>query len=159
MTDGKSQGQVVSAARFYIDTLGKYGRIAFSELGGINSKVASTEYIYNDAEGKTVHTKQFGKTEPPTVTLKRGLDVPGQKALMTWHVEARAGLASARTDVVLVVTDASGTQDSEIKYLLHGAWLSEMTVTSMKAGDSSVAMVEVKISCEQITIDGVPIPA
>ncbi|WBQ06492.1 phage tail protein [Kribbella sp. CA-293567] len=147
------QDQVVSAARFVADFQGSpMGRMAFAELGGINSKVASQEYIYNDAEGNTRHTKQFGKTDPPTISLKRALDAGGSVKILAWHELARLGKAAARADGTLTVYDASGTQQA--LYLIENAWLSEVTISSMKAGSSEVAMIECKITCESITGKG-----
>nr|WP_042177862.1 phage tail protein [Kibdelosporangium sp. MJ126-NF4]CEL12817.1 hypothetical protein [Kibdelosporangium sp. MJ126-NF4]CTQ98503.1 hypothetical protein [Kibdelosporangium sp. MJ126-NF4] len=151
MADGKQQAQVVSAARFIIDFVGSpMGRIAFSELTGISSKVASTEYIYNDDSGNTVNTKQFGKTDPPTISLKRALDAAGSKLLLAWHAQARIGNPSARVSGTLTVMDASGGSDNKIVYNLHGAWCSELTIAGMKAGSSDVATIECKIACESI---------
>jgi phage tail-like protein len=149
MTSATSQPQVVTAARFYLNFT-NLGTIAFSELQGITSKVGSQEYIYNDEKGATIHTKQFGKTEPPTVTLKRGLDTAGNAKLMAWHAMARAGDPGARGDGTLTVMDASGKQ--EIVYTLHNAWCSELVVSGMKAGDSAVATIECKVTCESIAV-------
>jgi phage tail-like protein len=155
MTNPSDQSQVISAARFYIDFPGTLGRIAFSELGGINSKVNAQDYTYNDDKGITRITKQYGKTDPPTITLRRGLDRAGTAKLMEWHAMARLGKKEARVLGSLVVTDASGSGDVQIKYDLHGAWCSELNVTNMKAGSSEVAMLECKITCEFIGVEGV----
>lgn len=149
MTVATTQTQVVSAARFYL-TFTNLGTIAFSELGGISSKVGALEYIFNDDKGNTIHTKQFGKTEPPTITLKRGLDSAGNNKLMAWHAMARQGLAAARGDGTLTVMDASGAEP--IVYTLQNAWCSEIQVSGMKAGDSAVATIEIKITCEHIVV-------
>lgn len=142
-----TQDQVITQARFYIDFT-HIGRIAFSELSGITSKVVSTEYIYNDPRGGTVLTKQFGKTEPPTITLKRGLDAEGNAKLLLWHEMARNGDPMARSSGLLTVTDPSGKQ--EIVYQIINGWCSDLSITGLKAGDSSVTMIECKITCERI---------
>ncbi|TWD79395.1 tail tube protein gp19 [Kribbella amoyensis] len=150
MGNGATQDTVVSAARFVADFQGTpMGTLAFSELGGINSKVGSSEYIYNDARGDTVHTKQFGKTEPPTITLKRALDAAGNTAILLWHQQARAGDPAARQDGTLSVY-RSGSTEREAWYVIHKAWISEVTITAMKAGSSDVAMIECKLTCESI---------
>ncbi|MEV8374597.1 phage tail protein [Kribbella sp. NPDC056861] len=146
----QTQDQVVSAARFVVDFPGSpVGRMAFSELGGINSKVASQEYIYNDATGNTVHTKQFGKTEPPTISLKRAVDQAGTNAILLWHAKARGGDPTARVPGTLSVYDAG--KNLQAMYYLTNAWLSEVVISSMKAGASDVAMIECKITCEEIS--------
>jgi phage tail-like protein len=151
MGDATQQAHVISAARFVIDFPGTpLGRVAFSELGGISSKVASQEYIYNDDQGKTIHTKQFGKTEPPTITLKRGLDADGNGKLLAWHLLARQGKPAARADGTLTVMDASVEGSVKVVYALEGAWCSELMISGMKAGASDVATIECKITCESI---------
>jgi phage tail-like protein len=150
MADAAQQPQVITAARFIVDFPGQQiGRIAFSELGGISTKVVSQEYIYNDSEGKTVHTKQYGKTEPPTITLKRGLDAEGNGKLLGWHLVAREGKPEARLDGTLTIMDASGAA-AKVVYALEGAWCSELNITGMKAGASEVVTIECKITCESI---------
>jgi phage tail-like protein len=141
---------IVSAARFVIDLPGTIvGRMDFSELGGINSKVASTEYLYSNSDGTLVHTKQFGKTEPPTITLKRAVDKSGTNRLLVWHNLARSGSADARCDGSLSVYPA-GNDEATAVYFIHGAWLSDLTISSLKAGSSEVALIECKITCERI---------
>lgn len=150
MMDATTQETVVSAARFVADFKGSpMQTMAFSELGGINSKVGSQEYIFNDATGKTVHTKQFGKTEPPTIILKRALDAAGNFAILAWHEMARSGDPAARADGTLSVYTA-GSKSPETVYVIESAWISEVTITSMKAGSSDVAMIECKLTCEKI---------
>jgi tail tube protein gp19 len=145
-----TQSQVVSAARFVADFKGTpMQTIAFSELGGINSKVVASEYIFNDVRGETVHTKQFGKTEPPTIVLKRALDAAGNAAILLWHEKARAGAPDARADGTLSVF-APGSKSPDTVYVIHNAWISEVTISSMKAGASDVAMIECKLTCESI---------
>lgn len=151
MTAASTQAQVISAPRFYL-WFANLGTIAFSELSGITSKVASQEYIFNDDKGTTFHTKQFGKTEPPTITLKRGLDKGGNEALLKWHAMARVGNPLARGDGSLTVMDAAGNEENKIVYILEGAWCSELVVSGMKAGDSSIATIECKITCEAIGV-------
>jgi phage tail-like protein len=147
---GNPQDQVVSAARFVIDFPGSpVGRMGFSELGGINSKVASQEYIYNDNTGNTVHTKQFGKTEPPTISLKRAVDQAGTNAILLWHAKARDGDATARVPGTLTVYDAG--KNVQAQYFIDDAWVSEVSISSMKAGASDVAMLECKITCTKIS--------
>jgi phage tail-like protein len=149
MAAGQQQ-QVISAARFIIEFSQPMGQIAFSELAGISSKVGSQEYIYNDDKGNTIHTKQFGKTEPPTVTLKRALDSEGSKLIMNWHKVARGGDSAARQDGLLKVMGGDGK--NQVIYKLHHAWCSEVTISGMKAGSSDVATIECKLTCEEITV-------
>lgn len=154
MGSGTTQTQVISAARFFIE-FENLGKIAFSELSGITSKVTHQEYIYNDEKGQTHHTKQFGKTEPPTITLKRGLDADGNAKLLAWHAMARHGQPGARSSGFLTVMDASGDSSAQIVYQIVNGWCSEIVVNGMKAGDSAVPAIECKIVCEEIVVPSV----
>jgi hypothetical protein len=150
MNDGSIQEMVVTAARFVADFKGTpMGTLAFAELGGINSKVTSQEYIYSDSRGETVHTKQFGKTDPPTISLKRALDAVGNHKILAWHEMARLGDPLARQDGTLSVF-IGNNKSPETVYIIHKAWISEVSITSMKAGSSDVAMIDCKITCEKI---------
>jgi hypothetical protein len=120
---------VITAARFIVSIDGV--ETAFSELSGINSEVESSEYIAVDPQGNIVHTKQYGKTKPPTVTLKRGVDNNGQ--MWVWHQQ---------------VQDAQGANFQ--KYVLEGAWLSKLEIGGLKAGDSAVVVETVQIVCDYI---------
>ncbi|MEC3978757.1 phage tail protein [Amycolatopsis sp. H20-H5] len=151
MPGPNEQGQVISAARFRLELPG-HGALALSEVSGIKSTVGTIEYIYNDDKGQTRHTKQFGKTDPPSVTVKRGLDLEGNDVLLRWHGFARDGdrLKAVIQSVSLVISDASGAAASEVTYLLENAWCQELTVSPMKAGDGQVSYIEAKITCDRI---------
>jgi len=144
-----TQGQVATGGRFVAEFTGTpIGRMAFSELAGINSKVTPSEYIFNNDRGVTQLTKQFGKTEPPMVTLKRAVDGAGVAAIMLWHQMARDGDDRARQPGTLTVYDAAGAVQTV--YMMENAWLSEISVTSAKAGQGEASMIECKITCEEI---------
>jgi phage tail-like protein len=135
---------VITAARFIVSIDGV--ETAFSELSGINSEVESSEYISVDPQGNIVHTKQYGKTKPPTVTLKRGVDNNGQ--MWVWHQQVLQGLPSGRKSATLTLQDAQGANFQ--KYVLEGAWLSKLEIGGLKAGDSAVVVETVQIVCDYI---------
>ncbi|MEU9704470.1 phage tail protein [Streptomyces sp. NPDC047981] len=131
----------------------------FSELSGITSEIEPVEYIASNArDGNTTLTKQFGKTKPPTVTLKRGVD--GSGALFAWHVMARAGAAAARMSGTLsILGHPNSPGDSKpvlAAYMLTGAWPSKVEVGNLKAGASEVVLESVTFTCE--SIQSAPLP-
>jgi phage tail-like protein len=135
---------VITAARFIINIDGV--ETAFSELSGINSEVEASEYISADPNGNIVHTKQYGKTKPPTVTLKRGVDNNSQ--MWTWHEGALKGDPAARRSATLILQDAQGKNFQ--KYLLWSAWCSKLEIGGLRAGDTAVVVETVTIVCDSI---------
>lgn len=139
-----SVSPVITAARFIISIDGI--DTSFSELSGINSEVEAAEYISVGTDGSISHTKQFGKTKPPTITLKRGVDNSGN--MWTWHQLVLTSDPSARKTATLSLQDAQGTTFQ--KYVLEGAWVSKLEIGGLKAGDSAVVMETVQIVCDYI---------
>jgi phage tail-like protein len=138
---------VITAARFVINIDGM--ETSFSKLSGITSEVEPAEYISVDPTGGIVHTKQFGKTKPPTVTLERGVDTNSQ--MWVWHQAALEGHPNARRSATLKLLDAGG--NTQASYLLEGAWVSKLDIGALKAGDSAVVCETVQIVCDKITLN------
>lgn len=137
--------QVLSAAHFTISIDGT--EVAtFSELTGINSEVEAVEYIAANTQGQVVHSKQFGKTKPPKVTLKRGLD--GSKAIWMWHQAVLDGDPGALRTCTLSLKTSKG--DIAISYVLEDAWPAKVDIAGAKAGASDVIMETVEMVCSQI---------
>lgn len=148
-----AQSKVVSAPRFYISVDG-VPVASFQEMSSMVSEVDAQEYIYCDNTGAITHTKQYGKTKPPEVTLKRGFD--DDKYLWTWHMRVRYNDPTAPIDAHLnVVQTKAGAKDpSDVEtimaFSLLNAWPKKLEVSGLKAGDSSVAVQSVVLVCDQI---------
>ncbi|MFJ9558606.1 phage tail protein [Streptomyces fuscichromogenes] len=140
---------VMSASTFVIQVDGI--KVAtFSELSGINTEVESVEYISSGPEG-ILHTKQYGKTKPPTVTLKRGLDP--ETYMWLWHQAVLQGDPLARKTCSLQLFAASSSPKSGhpiITYLLENAWPSKLEIGGMKAGATEIVTETVVLHCDQI---------
>lgn len=143
--------QGFSAPRFAIQTDGV--TIPLTELNGITSHVEKHEYIYNNHKGETIHTKQFGKTNPPTVSVTTPLDTKTFAKVMTWHEAARSGKTEARKDVTLTFYTPDGSEQSV--YTIEAAWLSKLEVTQAKAGSSDTLQVKLTLECDKISAAGV----
>jgi phage tail-like protein len=140
---------VLSASTFVIQVDG-IQVATFSELSGINTEVESVEYISTGREG-VVYTKQYGKTKPPTVTLKRGLDP--QTYMWAWHQMVLRGEPEARKTCSLQLFAAAQSPSSGqpiITYLLENAWPSKLEIGGMKAGATEVVNETVVLHCDQI---------
>lgn len=156
MTSPGNQVKVVSAPRFYIDISG-YPVASFQEMSSMVSEVDAQEYITCDNQvkpGAVWHTKQFGKTKPPEVTLKRGFDT--DKTLWAWHMQVRNNDPTAPKDAWLYVVQtkpgAADPNETEtvMSFHLHNAWPKKIDVTGLKAGDSAVAVQSITLVCDQI---------
>jgi phage tail-like protein len=140
---------VMSASTFVIQVDG-VNVATFSELAGINTEVEPVEYISTGPEG-IIHTKQFGKTKPPSVTLKRGLD--SESKMWAWHQAVLRGDPTARKTCSLQLFAAAASPRSGtpiITYLLENAWPSKLEIGGMKAGSSEVVTETVVLHCDQI---------
>jgi phage tail-like protein len=150
---GQPQSKVVSAPRFYISVDG-VPVASFQEMSSLVSEVDAQEYIYCDNQGAVTHTKQYGKTKPPEVTLKRGFD--DDKYLWTWHMRVRYNDPTAPIDAHLNVVQtkpgATDPQDTEtvMAFSLINAWPKKLEVSGLKAGDSAVAVESIVLVCDQI---------
>lgn len=141
--------QPVSAARFVVTVLGWSAGLGFTELAGFNSAVESSEYSYNGRLGN-VRTKQFGRSNPPAITLKRALDSVGFAQLFAWHALARANnpLAKVPANFTIVAAD-----DSPVAMCtLEGAWCARLELDPAQAGASAVVMMKVTIECDEIVM-------
>lgn len=130
----------------------KLENIAFQELGGINSEISIETYISADSAGFVNHTKQFGITKPPTVTLKRGLD--NSLVLWAWHQMAMAGDPAARAQYLSLDIYGGGLQNIQqqrpsMSYTLVNAWCAKINISSAKAGESFMTE-DVTIACDMI---------
>ncbi|MFF8831231.1 phage tail protein [Streptomyces sp. NPDC015131] len=138
--------QAITAARFVV-SFDQSAPSYFSELSGITSEVEPTEYIASHSRsGRVVHTKQFGKTKPPTVTLKRGVD--GTGFLFAWHAMVREGNPAAKMTGTLELQDAAGA--TQMTYRLFNAWPSKVEVGNLKAGASEIVLETVTFTCEEV---------
>jgi phage tail-like protein len=143
---GATKDQVLSAAHFTIEIEGTVVA-TFSELTGINSEVEAVEYIAVK-DGHVVHSKQFGKTKPPKVSLKRGMDKEGTHNLWAWHQAVLDGDPGALRTCELTLKTSSG--EISLSYVLEDAWPAKIDVAGAKAGSSDVITQTVEMVCSQI---------
>jgi phage tail-like protein len=137
---------LVSTARFVVSADG-LGEISFSELTGITSEVEVSEYMASNKMGVSL-SKQFGRTKPAEVTLKRGVDQ--NLKLWEWHQKVLAGDPTARRSCTLTLLDSAGVIKQA--YNLLNAWPAKLEISGMKAGASDNAVATVKLVCEQIDV-------
>lgn len=140
---------VMSASTFVIQVDG-IQVASFSELSGISTEVEPVEYISTGPEG-ILHTKQYGKTKPPTVTLRRGMDT--ETYMWAWHQAVLQGEPTARKTCSLQLFAAAQSPKSGqpiITYILENAWPSKLEISGMKAGATELVTETVVLHCDQI---------
>lgn len=141
--------QYVSAARFVITCEGWAVGLGFSEMAGFNSIVEHQEYSYNGRRGN-IHTKQFGRPKPPSVTLKRALDAPGFGQLFSWHLLARGNSPLAKVPATFAIMDANGATTACC--ILENAWCARLELDPATAGSSNVVMMRTTIECDSVLL-------
>lgn len=139
--------EYASAARFIINCQAWTVGLGFSELAGFNSTVEHQEYSYNGLLGN-VHTKQFGRSKPPAIALKRALDAPGFAQVFAWHALARMNNPLAKVPATFTILDASG--ELLASCVLENAWCARLELDPAQAGTSNVVMMKATIECDSI---------
>ncbi|HEX6525010.1 MAG TPA: phage tail protein [Streptosporangiaceae bacterium] len=149
---------IISAPRFYFQPTGG-GKPAwnFSEMNSISTEVEAHEFIYCDQDGAVQHTKQYGKTVPPSVTLVKPMDA--DRALWAWHMSVQCGNQLARITSTLSVFPA-GSPDLPpqgqplFQWTLEKAWPARIEVSNMQAGSTQTGTLTVTFACDLITVLG-----
>lgn len=139
--------QIVSAARFVVTCEGWTIGLGFSELAGFNSTVEHQDYSYNGILGN-VHTKQFGRARPPSISLKRALDAEGFAQLFAWHSLARMNNPIAKVPAVFMIMGSAG--EITASCVLENAWCAKLELDPAQAGGSTVVMMKATIECDTI---------
>jgi phage tail-like protein len=147
---------VLSAPRFYLQPIGG-GKVAwgFSQMNNIAVEVEPKEYLYCESDGALTHTKQYGKTVPPTVTLEKPMD--NDTTLWAWHMAVQAGMPGARKNCSLTVfgpgSPGVAPQGApEFVWELLEAWPQKIEVSGMHAGDTEVGTLTVTFACDFIQV-------
>lgn len=141
--------ELVSAARFIVTCQFWESGLGFAELAGFNSAVESYEYSFNGTQGN-VHTKQFGRARPPTITLKGGLDPAGFAQIFAWHTMARMNNPKAKVTASFTIMSAAGTVAADC--VLENAWCAKLEIDPVQAGSSNVVMMKTTIECDSILL-------
>nr|WP_042177864.1 phage tail protein [Kibdelosporangium sp. MJ126-NF4]CEL12818.1 hypothetical protein [Kibdelosporangium sp. MJ126-NF4]CTQ98504.1 hypothetical protein [Kibdelosporangium sp. MJ126-NF4] len=140
---------LVSAARFWVSCEGWANGLGFSKLAGFTTEVEFLEYSYNN-RNSNVHTKQFGRPRPPSMTLERGLDAPGYAKLFRWHELARKNDPTAKLPAQFAIMSASG--HLALSCVLENAWCAKLEIDPAQAGASAVVHMRATIVCDDIRL-------
>jgi phage tail-like protein len=149
-------GTVISAPRFLVQPVGG-GKPAwaFTEMNNIAVEVEPATYQYCDSSGAIVHSKNFGATKPPTVTLKKPMDT--DKTLWMWHMSVQMGNPMSCLDCTLQVFGPGSPGVPPMgkpvfTWLLMSAWPNKIEVAGMKAGSTQTGELTVTFACDVIEV-------
>jgi phage tail-like protein len=145
------KGTLLTSAIFKVEAEGK--SVTFSELTGIVSEVEQSEYMEAGAVGP-MFSRHFGKTKPPTVTLKRALRTDGDNTwVWAWHQLARQGISVGGYKDCTLKLYAPGDDPNgagSMSYQLVNAWPAKVEVAGMKAGSTEVVIQTLTLMCDEI---------
>jgi phage tail-like protein len=136
---------IITTAPRFVLSVGHADMGTFSELAGIQADIEPAEYISAFSDS-LIQTRQFGKTTPPTVILKRPYEP--SKALWQWHEAVMLGEPDARKDSDLSIQDDAG--NTLLQYVLHEAWPAKLEISGVKAGVSEVAYETLTLKADSI---------
>lgn len=151
-----SASTILSAPRFYVQPVGGGStKWSFSEMTNITAEVEPSQFLYCDPDGSIVHTKQYGMVKPPTVVLKKPMDL--DRTLWMWHYSCQCGNPEARMDCTLNVFPAGSPGHKPDgkpiwQFTMGLAWPSKMEVSGMKAGSTDTGTLTVTFSCDYIEV-------
>ena len=139
--------EVISAPRFWIYCEAWTAGLGFSELGGVKSQVEPQEYWYSGRLGSTL-SRQFGRSRPCVLTLKRALDEQGFLQLFSWHTLARMNNPLAKVAALFTITSSSGK--AYVSCALENAWCSDIDIENAVTG-MNILWLRATIQCDAIT--------
>ncbi len=121
----------------------------FQEVSGIGMEVTVAEYRNGNEKENSVR-KITGLNKSTDVTMKRG--VIGSLTLYTWLDQIRNGDQSALRDVTIQLQNEDHTA-TVLTWTLHRARIIKHTSGPMNAKGTDVAMEELVLAYERLTID------
>jgi hypothetical protein len=124
--------------------------VPISEIKSVTSSVEKHELLFCDERGNLNHTKQYGKTVPPSVTLTSPLIPDFLKMIYAWHKDVLAGHPEARRDAHLSVMPKGGQY--KIMYQLLLAWPTKIDLGNVKAGATESGQINFTLECDHIDI-------
>jgi phage tail-like protein len=122
-------------------------RAGFSEITGLNSETDVIEYrtgADDMTNRKIPGMKKFGN-----ITLKSGLAASADQDLLTWREAVLKGDIQ-RLDISIIIQDELKTE--QLRYNLRNAWPSKWVGPDLKGGASEMAIEQLEIAHEGVTL-------
>lgn len=119
-----------------------------AEVSGLNLEYDEMTYRYGSSKAFSV-TKMPGLRKAADITIKKGVFKKDSK-FYDWFNDVKMNVPQKRQTVtVLLLDEDAGTV---MTWELGNAYAKKVTSPSMKADSSAVAIEEMVISCETMTI-------
>jgi len=122
-------------------------RAGFSEITGLNSETDVVEYrtgADDMTNRKIPGMKKFGN-----ITLKSGLAASPDQDLLSWRQAVEKGDIQ-RLDVSIIIQDE--LKQEQVRYNLRNAWPSKWVGPDLKSGASEMAIEQLEIAHEGVTL-------
>ena len=119
-----------------------------AEVSGLNLEYDEMTYRYGSSKAFSV-TKMPGLRKAADITIKKGVFKKDSK-FYTWFNDVKMNVPQKRQTVTVLLLDEDG--GTVMTWELGNAYAKKVTSPSMKADSSAVAIEEMVISCETMTI-------
>ncbi len=122
-------------------------RAGFSEITGLNSEQDVIEYR-TGADDMT-NRKLPGMKKYGNITLKGGLAASADQDLLAWRQSVERGDVDRR-DISIIIQDELKAE--QVRYNLRNAWPSKWVGPDLKAGASEMAIEQLEIAHEGVSL-------
>lgn len=119
-----------------------------AEVSGLNTEYDEMTYRYGSSKAFNV-TKMPGLRKASDVTIKKGVFKKDSK-FYDWFNDVKMNVPQKRQTVTVLLLDEDG--GTVMTWELGNAYAKKLTSPSMKADSSAVAIEELTIACETMTL-------
>lgn len=122
-------------------------RAGFSEITGLNSE--SDVIDYRNGNDDITNRRLAGLKKFGAVTLKSGVAASPDQDFLEWRRSVETGDIQ-RTDVSIILLDEQ--RQEQVRYNLRNAWPSKWMGPDLKAGASEMAIEQLEIQHEGLSL-------
>jgi phage tail-like protein len=119
----------------------------FSEVTGLNSENDVIEYRTGNDD--MTNRKIPGMNKYGNVTLKGGVAAAADQDFIAWRLSVQTGDIDRR-EISIIVQDEQKTE--QVRYNLRNAWPSKWVGPDLKGGASEMAIEQLEIAHEGVTL-------
>ena len=146
--DGSAQGATWPLPKFYFNIdLGDGKKQGFSEITGLESDIKPIEYRHGDSPVFST-IKMPGLRAVGNVTLKKGVFTQ-DSIFWDWFNQAQLNVIKRMTVVINLLDEKAAPK---MTWTLTNAWPTKVKGTDMKSDSNEVAIEEIEIAYETLTV-------